>query len=70
MSRLRDQILLALDHEFRTRAEIADRAGVDPTQAAPALGHLRQHGIVECAPHGARSLWRLSPTAAVSAYRP
>jgi len=63
MTRLRDQILAALDYEFRPSTEIAKRAGVDATQAAPTLGHLRQRGIVECAPQGSRSLWRLRPHA-------
>jgi predicted Rossmann fold nucleotide-binding protein DprA/Smf involved in DNA uptake len=61
MTRLRDQILAALDHEFRPSREIAKRAGLDATQVAPALGHMRQRGIVECAPGGPSPVWRLMP---------
>lgn len=59
MTRLRDQLLAALDDEFRTSVDIARRAGVEATQAAPALGYLRQEGIVESTAHGAPRLWRL-----------
>jgi hypothetical protein len=58
MAPLRDKILEALDHDFRASADIARRAGVDATQAAPVLGHLRQHGLVESTRRGTRSLWR------------
>lgn len=61
MTQLREQIMSALDYEFRLSVDIARRAGVDATQAAPALGHLRQRGVVEWAPEGNHSLWRLRP---------
>lgn len=58
MAALRDRLWAALDHQFRSSAEIARRAGVDPTSAAPALGHMRQEGSVESRSDGGRTLWR------------
>jgi hypothetical protein len=62
MASLRDRIWDALDYQFRSSADIARRAGVDATSAAPALGHMRQHGTVESRLEGARTLWRRWPT--------
>jgi hypothetical protein len=58
MASLRDRLWAALDDQFRSSADIARRAGVDATSAAPALGHMRQHGRVESRVDGARTLWR------------
>jgi hypothetical protein len=49
-----------MDHEFRPCSEIAARAGIDKTSAAPALGYLRQAGRVESVSNGTASLWRRS----------
>jgi DNA-binding transcriptional ArsR family regulator len=61
MAALRDRIWAALDYQFRSAADIARRAGVDATSAAPALGHLRQHGAVESRRDGTKTLWRRWP---------
>lgn len=66
MGSLRDHIWAALDHQFRSSADIADRAGVDTTSAAPALGHLRQQGKVESRTDGGRTLWRRWPAAVLA----
>lgn len=58
MTSLRARILTALDHQFRSAADVAERAGVDKTSVAPALGHLRQAGMVESRHDGGASLWR------------
>jgi hypothetical protein len=58
MASLRDRLWAALDDQFRSSAEIARRAGVDATSAAPALGHMRQHGRVDSRLDGTRTLWR------------
>jgi DNA-binding IclR family transcriptional regulator len=58
LTSLRARILTALDHQFRSAAEVAERAGMDKTSVAPALGHLRQAGMVECQLDGGASLWR------------
>lgn len=42
-----DRVWQALSDAVRSGAEVAQRAGVQPTSAAPALGQLRQHGRVE-----------------------
>jgi hypothetical protein len=65
MGSLGDRIWAALDHQFRSSADIARRAGVDATSAAPALGHLRRHGRVQSRPDGAKTLWRRWPTQAL-----
>jgi hypothetical protein len=62
---LRDRIWAALDHQFRSAADIARRADIDATSAAPALGHMRQHGRVEARLDGTRTLWRRRPTRAL-----
>jgi DNA-binding IclR family transcriptional regulator len=58
LTSLRARILTALDHQFRSAAEVAERAGMDKTSVAPALGHMRQAGMVECHHDGGASLWR------------
>ena len=59
VSPLREQLLLALDHKFRTTADVAQRAGMMPSRAAPALGTLRRLGWVEWRVDGRVSSWRL-----------
>ena len=66
---LRDRIWAALDHQFRSSADIARRAGVDATSAAPALGFMRQRGRVESRMDGTRTLWRRQPTPARGPFR-
>jgi hypothetical protein len=65
MASLRDRIWAALDHQFRSSADIAQRAGVDATSAAPALGLMRQHGRAETRVDGTRTLWRRRPAPAL-----
>src|SRR6185295_6988531 len=55
MGSLRDRLWAALDHHFRSSADIAARAGVDATSAAPALGWMRQRGAVEACQEGTRT---------------
>jgi DNA-binding IclR family transcriptional regulator len=59
---LRASIWAALDHELRSAAEVAERAGVEKTSVAPALGHMRQAGMVEGDRDGRASLWRRRPS--------
>jgi hypothetical protein len=58
MSKLRDQVLAVLDDEFRPCADVAHRAGLEPTSAAPVLGHLRQGGLAESRQEGEHLVWR------------
>jgi hypothetical protein len=58
MASLRDRLWDALDDQFRSSADVARRAGVDATSAAPALGYMRQRGRVESRADGTRTLWR------------
>lgn len=58
MTSLRASIWSALDHEFRSAAEVAERAGIEKTSVAAALGHMRQAGVVEWDRDGGASLWR------------
>jgi DNA-binding IclR family transcriptional regulator len=55
-----DQVLHALDGEFRSTAEIAERCGLAPSRVSACLGHLRRRGDVEymVAKPGHRSMWR------------
>ena len=58
-SLLHSQVRAALDDEFRTTVEIAKRAGVTPSHAAPVLGNLRRQGIAEWQVEARTSSWRL-----------
>jgi hypothetical protein len=60
MAALRDQIWAALNDEFRSTAEVAERAGVDAQRAAPALAHMRRAGGIECCRRDVTSFWRRS----------
>jgi DNA-binding MarR family transcriptional regulator len=55
---LRRRIWSALDHQFRSSAEVAERAGIDKTSVAPALGQMRQAGLVEWNRDSEASPWR------------
>jgi CRP-like cAMP-binding protein len=57
-----DHVRAALDAEFHTTAEIAERCGLTPSTVAPPLGRLRRSGEAEyVARPDRRSLWRKAP---------
>jgi hypothetical protein len=60
-SQLHDQIFGALNHHFRSTADVAVRAGVIAQRAAPVLGRMRRDGTVEWCQQGVTSLWRRPP---------
>jgi hypothetical protein len=59
MTALGDRVLNAVNTEYRSTADVAGRARLEPHTISSTLGRLRARGLVELKHEAGRSLWRL-----------